>query len=54
MDEAQLDKYIETLKKCEYISDPNAVKLLCDRAKELLSKEENVIPLKTPITVRKK
>jgi serine/threonine-protein phosphatase 2A catalytic subunit len=54
MDEAQLDKYIETLKKCEYISDPNAVKLLCDRAKELLSKEENVIPLKAPITVRKK
>ncbi len=52
MDDSQLDKYIETLKKCEYISDANAVKLLCDRAKELLSREENVIPLQAPITVR--
>ena len=52
MDNAELDKHIETLKKCEYISDANAVKKLCDKAKELLSKEENVIYLKTPIIVR--
>ena len=52
MDNAELDKHIETLKNCEYINDPNAVKRLCDQAKDLLSKEENVIYLKTPITVR--
>jgi hypothetical protein len=52
MDNAELDKHIETLKKCEYINDANAVKRLCDKAKELLSKEENVIYLKAPITVR--
>ena len=52
MDNTELDKHIETLKKCEYISDANAVKKLCDKAKELLSKEENVIYLKTPIIVR--
>ena len=54
MENAELDKHIETLKKCEYISDPNAVKRLCDKAKELLSKEENVIYLDAPITVRNK
>ena len=52
MDNAELDKHIETLKNCEYINDANAVKRLCDKAKELLSKEENVIYLKTPIIVR--
>ena len=53
MDNAELDRHIETLKKCEYINDANAVKRLCDKAKELLSKEENVIYLNAPITVRK-
>ena len=54
MDNAELDKHIETLKKCEYISDQNAVKRLCDKAKELLSQEENVVYLDIPITVRNK
>ncbi len=54
MDNTELDKHIETLKKCEYISDQNAVKRLCDKAKELLSQEENVVYLDIPITVRKK
>ena len=53
MDNAELDKHIETLKKCEYINDPNAVKRLCDKAKEMLLKEKNVINLSAPITVRK-
>ncbi len=53
MDNAELDKHIETLKKCEYINDANAVKRLCEKAKELLSKEKNVIHLNTPLTVRK-
>ena len=52
MDNAELDKHIETLKKCEYINDANAVKRLCEKAKELLSKEKNVIHLNAPITVR--
>ena len=52
MEISELDKHIETLKKCEYISDANAVKRLCDKAKELLSQEENVINLDAPITVR--
>ena len=52
MDNAELDKHIETLKKCEYINDANAVKRLCDKAKEILSKTENVLYLNAPITVR--
>ena len=49
---AELDKYIEKLKKCEYIQDDKAVKKLCEKAKELLMKEENLIYLYSPITVR--
>ena len=52
MDNSELERHIETLKKCEYINDANAVKRLCDKAKELLSQEENVIYLNAPITVR--
>lgn len=48
----ELDKYIEKLEKCEYISE-REVKILCNKAKEILSKEENVIYLDSPITVRK-
>ena len=54
MDNTELDKHIDTLKKCEYISDQNVVKRLCDKATEFLSQEENVVYLDTPITVRKK
>ena len=49
---SELDKYIEHLKKCEYIQDDKAVKKLCEKAKELLTKEENIIYLYSPITVR--
>ena len=52
MDFSQLDKHIETLKNCQYIQDANAVKIICDMAKSLLSKDENVIYLSAPITVR--
>jgi serine/threonine-protein phosphatase 4 catalytic subunit len=51
MDFSQLDKHIETLKNCQYIQDANAVKIICDMAKSLLSKEENVIYLSAPITI---
>ena len=52
MDNAELDRHIEKLKRCEYINDINAVKRLCDKAKEILSKKENVLYLNAPITVR--
>ena len=52
MDFSQLDKHIETLKNCQYIQDANAVKIICDMAKSLLAREENVIYLSAPITVR--
>lgn len=48
----EVDKYIETLKKCEFIRDEKDVKKLCEKAKEILSKEDNVIYLNSPITVK--
>jgi serine/threonine-protein phosphatase 4 catalytic subunit len=48
----EIDGYIEKLKKCEYLPEEN-VKLLCDKAAELLSQEENVLYLNSPITVIK-
>ena len=49
---AKLDTFIEKLKRCEYIQDEKDVQTLCEKAKELLIKEENVIYLNSPITVR--
>ena len=50
----KLDQFIEKLQQCEYIQDDKSVKELCEKAKEILSKEENIIYLNAPITVRKK
>jgi hypothetical protein len=50
----KLDQFIEKLQQCEYIQDDKSVKELCEKAKEILSKEENVIYLNAPITVKKK
>lgn len=47
---ADLDRQIEQLKKCEYIKE-SEVKALCDRAKEILMKEDNVVKVEAPITV---
>ena len=47
----ELDQYISKLQKCEYIQDDKAVKKLCEKAKEILSKEENIIYLESPITI---
>jgi hypothetical protein len=49
----EVDQYIEKLKKCEYIMEKE-VKKLCDKAKEILSLEENVIYISSPITVNSK
>ncbi len=51
MDNGELDKQIELLKNCEYIKDSNYVKQLCEKAKEILSQQENIIYLNAPITV---
>ena len=51
MNNAELDRYIEKLQKCEYIDEAD-VKKLCEKAKEILSKTENVVYLNAPITVR--
>ena len=51
--EAELDTWIEQLKNCKLLKE-SQVKLLCEKAKEILSKEENVIYLNAPITVKKK
>ena len=47
----ELDKHIGHLRKCEYIRDEKDVKKLCEKAKEILSQEGNVIYLNAPITV---
>ena len=53
MENAVLDKHIEGLQNCKYIEDANAVKTICEMAKNILMKDENVIYLNSPITVRK-
>ena len=53
MENAVLDKHIEGLQNCKYIEDANAVKTICEMAKNILMKDENVIYLNAPITVRK-
>lgn len=47
---ADLDRQIEQLKRCEYIKE-SEVKALCDRAKEILQKEDNVEKVEAPITI---
>jgi len=48
---SDIDRYIETLLKCEYIPEEE-VKHVCDKAKEILDKMDNVVNLSTPITVK--
>ena len=45
-----LDRQIEQLMKCEYIKE-SEVKALCDKAKEILSEESNVVKVDTPLTI---
>ena len=47
-----IDRCIEKLKKGREILEQKEVKLLCDKAIEILIQESTVIQLKTPITVR--
>lgn len=46
----KLDKYIEQLMKCEMLEE-NTIKELCDKMKEQLMDEANVVNIKSPVTV---
>ena len=46
----ELDIWIEQLKECKQLQE-NHVKFLCDRAKDILSKESNVQEVHCPVTV---
>ena len=45
-----LDAWIEQLMECKQLSE-NQVKILCEKAKEIQSKESNVQGVKCPVTV---
>lgn len=45
-----IDRQIEILQRCELIKEEE-VKVLCEKAKEILSSESNVQRLSPPITV---
>ena len=47
---SDLDEQIERLKRCEYLKE-SEVKLLCDKAKEILIDESNVQRVDAPVTV---
>lgn len=47
---ADLDRQIETLMKCEVLSEPE-VKVLCAKAREILAQEGNVQYIDPPVTV---
>ncbi|KAI5637593.1 calcineurin-like phosphoesterase domain-containing protein [Phthorimaea operculella] len=46
----ELDQWIEQLNECKQLTE-NQVKTLCDKAKEILTKESNVQEVKCPVTV---
>jgi hypothetical protein len=46
----EVDTWIEQLKECKQLQE-NHVKFLCDRAKDILSKESNVQEVHCPVTV---
>ena len=47
---AALDKQLELLKECKPLTELE-VKELCEKAKEIISKELNVQPVRCPVTV---
>ena len=51
MSTSDLDEQIERLKKCEYLKE-SEVKVLCDKAREILIDESNVQRVDAPVTVR--
>ena len=47
---SDLDEQIERLKRCEYLKE-SEVKILCDKAREILIDESNVQRVDAPVTV---
>lgn len=47
---SDIDRDIAQLKKCEYLSE-NEVRLLCNKAKEILIEESNIQYVDSPVTV---
>jgi serine/threonine-protein phosphatase 4 catalytic subunit len=47
---SDLDRYIEQLRKCEFIKE-SEVKILCSKAKEILAEENNVQRVDAPVTI---
>jgi len=47
---AAFDGYIDKLKRCEQLNELE-VRLLCDKAKEIFTRESNVQPVACPVTV---
>ena len=45
-----VDRWIEQLMECQFLSEKDVI-LLCEKAREILIKESNVQPVKTPVTV---
>jgi len=45
-----VDRWIEQLMECKPLSEKDVI-LLCEKAREILIKESNVQPVKTPVTV---
>lgn len=50
VDIAHVDGMIDQLAQCKPL-DEKDVKLLCDRAKDILKEEKNVQPVRVPVTV---
>ncbi|KAJ8907619.1 hypothetical protein NDN08_007729 [Rhodosorus marinus] len=46
----ELDKWIEQLKRCEYLTEAE-VKVLCNRAREILVEESNIQKIEAPVTI---
>jgi serine/threonine-protein phosphatase 2A catalytic subunit len=49
-DRQQLDQHISQILQFKFLAE-NQVKDLCEKAKEILSKEENVQPVSSPVTI---
>ena len=44
------DKWIEQLKECQHLSEPD-MKTLCERVRSILMEESNIQPVSSPVTI---
>lgn len=50
MSEAEVNKWIEQLRRCEYLNEIQ-VKTLCEKAREIMVEEDNIQSLSAPVTI---